>query len=159
MTETIGTPTELSAADALTMVALIDLTMVRLKLADPTEGKGWDKATLDMAEREYRRFLALHLMHPEMAIVPCGLVDSMWHAHILDTQAYAADCEQVFGFFLHHFPYFGMRSDQDAADLSDAYELTLGRYRQAFGGLPEGIWRPTDSANCGRTNCKPQKCR
>ncbi|WP_375477537.1 glycine-rich domain-containing protein [uncultured Jatrophihabitans sp.] len=159
MTQLATDAASMSAADAMRRLDQVDLSMIRMKLADPNEGKGWSFDQLDRAEREYRRFLALHLMYPEMAVVPCGMVDEVWHAHILDTFAYGPDCEKVFGFFLHHFPYFGMRGEQDAADLSDAYELTLTRYELAFGEPPAGVWRPEDNAKCGRTNCKPQKCR
>ena len=149
----------LTADEALARVHTIDLSMIRMKLADPLEGKGWSNDQLDLAEREYRRFLALHLMYPEMAVVPCALVDVVWHAHILDTQAYGPDCDRTFGFFLHHFPYFGMRGEQDAADLMDAYDLTVARYEAAFGNPPEGVWRPELAGRCKRTNCKPQRCR
>lgn len=159
MTQVINEAPVMSADDALTRLGAIDLTMIRLKLADPLEGQGWNEGELELAEREYRRFLALHLMFPEMAVVPCGLVDHVWHAHILDTFAYAPDCQKVFGFFLHHYPYFGMRGEQDAVDLHDAYELTLARYGDAFGEPPVGVWRPEAGAKCGRKNCKPQKCR
>ena len=157
MTSTIDSPVP-TALDAMRQLEELDLTMVRMNLADPEEGEGWDAAQLDLAEQEYRRFLALHLMFPEMAVVPCHLVDKVWHAHILDTQAYGPDCERMFGFFLHHFPYFGMRGDQDASDLVDAYDLTVARYEDAFGVPPEGIWRPEFAGKCKRTNCKPQKC-
>lgn len=163
MTATIPSTPTMSPAEALQRLADLDLAMIRMKLADPDEGKGWDPARLDTAEREYRRFLALHLMYPETAVVPCHLVDEIWHAHILDTQAYAADCETVFGFFLHHFPYFGMRDEQDAADLEDAYADTLNRYRAAWGEPTEGTWVSAGAASCKRrqcrTQCKPQKCR
>ena len=65
--------------------------------------------------------------------MPCTFVDEVWHAHILDTQAYGDDCQAAFGFFLHHFPYFGMRDEQDAEDLRTAYDDTLDRYEAAFG--------------------------
>lgn len=148
----------MSAEEAFNRLECIDLTMVRKKLADPEEGKGWSAAELDLAEREYRRFLALHLIYPGMAVVPCGFVDEVWHAHILDTQAYGPDCEAAFGFFLHHFPYFGMRGDQDAADLRSAYDETLERYEEAFGEPAAEAWQGMSSAKC-RTKCKPMKCK
>lgn len=149
----------LNVQDALNQLCDLDLSMVRRKLADPHEGQGWGAPELDLAEQEYRRFLALHLMYPNEAIVPCGLVDEIWHQHILDTRAYAEDCERIFGSFLHHFPYFGMRSDVDALQLISAYENTIETYQRAFGAPPEGVWRPNDSKGCSRTNCKPQKCK
>jgi hypothetical protein len=158
---TVGA-TRLTPAEALAHLSCLDLSMVRMKLADADDGKGWSTDELDQAEQEYRRFLALHLMYPERSVVPCHLVDEVWHAHILDTQAYAPDCDRLFGFFLHHFPYFGMRGEQDASDLIDAYDETLMRYREAWGEPPAGTWAPDSSARCKRrqwrTQCKPQKC-
>lgn len=160
MTISVGMDVQpaMSASDALRRLEVLDLDMIRKKLADPDEGKGWSSAELDLAEREYRRFLALHLMYPGMAIVPCSFVDEVWHAHILDTQAYGPDCQAVFGFFLHHFPYFGMRDEQDAVDLSTAYDMTLNRYEDAFGEPAAQAWQGMSSAKC-RTKCKPMKCR
>lgn len=135
----------------------LDLSMVRMKLADPKEGQGWTPKQLDLFEQEYRRFLALNLMYQFEAIVPCHDVDMVWHAHILDTAAYRVDCDAIFGEFFDHFPYFGLRGEDDAAALDVAYERTLALYEQEFGAAPEGVWQYAQS--CGRKNCKPQKCR
>lgn len=138
---------------------VLDLSNVRIKLADPEEGIGTSEAQLDVAEQEYRRFLALHLAFPGEDVVPCKLVDGFWHQHILDTQAYHEDCDVIFDEYLHHFPYFGMRSREDAEALRNAYADTIERYRDAFGEPPEHTWISTDAAKCKRTACKPQKCR
>jgi hypothetical protein len=156
------------SAEALAYLARrLDLRNVRMKLEDPEEGKGFTREDSALAEGEYRKFLALHLMYPDADIVPCHLVDDIWHQHILDTIAYREDCDAVFGRFLDHFPYFGMRGDDDAQALVDAYDDTLERYADAFGDPPPGTWRQPDAANCHRkpggptcrTQCKPQKCR
>lgn len=139
--------------------SVLDLAGVRLKLADPEEGKGYGPDRLDRDETEYRKFLALHLAHPGEEIVPCRIVDEFWHQHILDTRAYHDDCDAIFGSYLHHFPYFGMRGDGDARALKDAYAHTIERYREAFGDPPAGTWIASDASKCSRTNCKPQKCR
>jgi hypothetical protein len=157
-------PMTKTAADPAGTVALLeerlDFASIRMKLADRDEGAGLDEATVDLMEQEYRRFLALHLMYPEAAIVPCKVVDEMWHRHILDTAAYRGDCDAIFGRFLDHFPYFGMRGEQDARDLEAAYVSTLDRYRAAFGEPPADTWIAADAAaSCKRTACKPQKCR
>lgn len=138
---------------------LLDLGNVRMKLGDAEEGPGLDSGRIDLMEREYRKFLALQLIDPGAVIVPCKIVDEMWHRHILDTAAYRRDCEAIFGRFLDHFPYFGMRGEGDAQALNDAYADTLWRYRDAFGEPPDGTWINSDAAKCGRTACKPQKCR
>jgi hypothetical protein len=133
----------------------LDFTMVRLKLRDSEEGPGWSEEEADAAEQEYRRFLALKLAYPDREIVPNKIVDQFWHQHILDTRQYAEDCDQVFGQFLHHFPYFGMRDEADAQDLKSAFEETCRLYRQHFG---ESYSRTESRARC-RTGCKPQKCK
>jgi hypothetical protein len=101
----------------------------------------------------------MHLAYPDRDIVPCKLVDEIWHQHILDTTAYRTDCESVFGRFLAHFPYFGMRNEEDAQALNDAYEETLDLYEREFGQPPDGTWKHSIAGRCKRTNCKPQKCR
>jgi hypothetical protein len=150
----------LTPLDALERIdPILDLTNVRTKLADPEEGIGCSPADLDVMEAEYRKFLALHLAYPEAEIVPCKIVDIIWHQHILDTAAYREDCEAIFGKFLDHFPYFGMRDEEDARALVDAYSETIDRYREAFGEPPDGTWISADAARCKRTACKPQKCK
>ena len=139
--------------------AVLDLSGIRMKLADPEEGRGYSETDLDLREGEYRKFLALHLANPGMDIVPCKLVDEFWHQHILDTRAYHDDCHAIFGEYLHHFPYFGMRGEEDARALQDAYVDTLDRYRAAFGEPPDETWISADASKCKRTACKPQKCR
>ena len=81
------------------------------------------------------------------------------HQHILDTIAYRADCEAIFGFYLDHFPYFGMRGDDDAQALVDSYGDTLEIYERDFGTPPEETWISADAASCKRTACKPQECK
>jgi hypothetical protein len=137
----------------------LSLAGVRAKLADPEEGKGYNVEQLDLLEQEYRRFLAMHLAYPESEILPCTIVDEIWHQHILDTIAYRRDCDAIFGEFLDHFPYFGMRGEDDAQALVDAYADTLEIYEKEFGTPPPGTWISADAARCTRKNCKPQKCK
>ncbi len=138
----------------------LDLSNVKMKLANSEEGPGFDAGYIALMEGEYRKFLALQLMYPDEDIVPCKIVDEMWHRHILDTAAYRDDCDSIFGSFLDHFPYFGMRGEDDAQALTDAYADTLDRYRDAFGEPPAETWITLDgSSKCKRTACKPQKCR
>jgi hypothetical protein len=158
MTPVLTRPT--SANEALERLDEdLDLSGIRSKLADPEEGTGYGMERLDLLEGEYRKFLAMHLTHPDAEIVPCKIVDEMWHQHILDTIAYRADCERIFGQLLDHFPYFGMRGPDDAEALADAYHATLEIYEEHFGTPPDGTWISADAAKCSRTNCKPTKCR
>jgi hypothetical protein len=149
-----------AAAEALDHLDhALDLSNVRLKLANPDEGVGLSEPELDLMEAEYRRFLALHTAHPEAEIVPCRIVDAMWHRHILDTRAYAADCDRIFGSFLHHFPYFGLRGEADARALKRAYDDTLQLYRDAFGEPPDATWTSSDGSSRCRRACAPMKCK
>lgn len=146
-------------ADALELVrSQLDLTNLRSKLVHPDEPNTVTLAQLDQMEQEYQRFLALKLAYPEAEIVPCKIVDELWHRHILDTAAYRADCEAIFGHFVDHFPYFGIRSATDAQDLRDAYAETIALYRDAFGEPPPETWISREATRC-RTACKPMKCR
>lgn len=129
----------------------LEFDLLKLKLQDPEEGKGWTPDYTDTVCSEYKKFLALTRQYPKKAIVPSGPVDTFWHYHILDTQAYEVDCDKVFGFFLHHFPYFGMRSSQDSTNLQHAWDETRDLYSQHFGEQPEGLWASGSRCpKCGR---------
>lgn len=112
-------------------IAAIDLEMIKMKMAQPDE-MGWTEEQLDSAELEYKRYLHLCLKEGR-GIVPNMIMDETWHYHILDTRAYSEDCTQVFGHILHHFPYFGLRGDEDAANLKAAFERTKELYEAHFG--------------------------
>lgn len=114
-------------------IAEIDLEMVKMKLRDADEGQGWSFEQCDSAEVEYKRFLHLNMKYKDAAIVPNKIMDTMWHYHILDTRAYHRDSEKIFGGYFHHFPYFGMRGEQDAQDLERAFYATKELYQKEFG--------------------------
>jgi hypothetical protein len=113
------------------IIAALDFSMIKLKLQEPDEGEDWTTEQCESAEIEYKRYLHLcKLFGP--GIVPNKIMDAFWHYHILDTRAYHADCEKVFRGYLHHYPYFGMRGEQDAVDLHDAFLVTKQRYLDTF---------------------------
>ena len=129
----------------------LNLEPIVIKAMDNEEGYAWSFEDALAISGEYRKFLVLCLQNPEDAIVPSTQVDDFWHLHILDTQKYAEDCQQCFGYFLHHFPYFGMRGDQDAQNLARAWAQTKDLYVKEFGELPAGLWLSSKRCpNCGR---------
>ena len=149
----IASDARIASTDSLTSIESLDLSWIRMKLMDHEEGQGWSDEFAGRVETEYRRYLTLARLHSSKPIVPSREVDTFWHYHILDTQAYAADCEQVFGYFLHHFPYFGMRGPEDMDALGRAYDKTLELYEAEFGPSPEDLWPSTGMSrcpNCGR---------
>lgn len=113
----------------------LDLSPIKFKLMDAEEGHGWSREYADHVEIEYKRFLILLAKYPEASIAPSKEVDKFWHGHILDTLKYADDCNDVFGYFLHHFPYFGMRGSEDAANLAAAAETMNYLYQEEFGDV------------------------
>lgn len=135
-------------------IAATDFSMIKLKLQDAEEGPGWSPEMCDVVEEEYKRFLGLKRAYPDREIVPNRSVDLFWHQHILDTAKYSEDCERLFGYFLHHYPYFGMQGAQDFANLCAAFEDTKILYELHFGQDLEFAGK----ARC-RTQCKPVKCR
>jgi hypothetical protein len=118
----------------LNAIAALNLEPIKNKLMDAESGEGWSRAKVEAMDLEYRRFL--HLMHafPNQNASPTKAVDTFWHYHILDTQRYAADCDAVFGCFMHHNPY---AEEETAAsgegDGVDSGERMRQMYEATFG--------------------------
>ncbi len=142
----------------MTDIENVDFVMIKRKLQDTEEGQGWTPEQCDATEAEYKKYLALKRSYPEKEIVPNRFVDLFWHQHILDTAKYAEDCENIFGYFLHHFPYFGMNGDEDAKNLNDAFEETKQLYKKHFKEDYLGAATRCKAPKC-RTQCKPMKCK
>jgi hypothetical protein len=127
-------------------IAALDFSAIKAKLMHKA-GEAWSLERANAVECEYRRFLYLMKMFPNESTAPLVDVDTFWHYHILDTMKYAADCERVFGYFLHHYPYVGMGDEADeqlrvesGARMGELYEATFGETYPAL---------RTDTAYCG----------
>ena len=74
--------------------------MLRVKRLHPT----LTDEQLAVAEQQYREYMLSVKNDPRRKMQPQStLVDDIWHTHIyLCTRQYAADCEEYFGYFLHH---------------------------------------------------------
>ncbi|MFK3738410.1 glycine-rich domain-containing protein [Massilia sp. TN1-12] len=123
----------MKANTSLTAVMELDLEPIKAKLMHVASGEGWSREKADAVEKEYRRFLCLMKLYPHEETAPLVDVDTFWHYHILDTMKYAQDCEQVFGYFLHHYPYVGMRGGDDAQFRLDSGERMRELYEATFG--------------------------
>lgn len=141
-------PTSIQKIDQL------DFSQVKMKLCLPIEqeGKGWTVQEADECEEYYKQFLKLMTLYPGKNIVPTKTIDAMWHAHILDTHKYHDDCQQIFGSYLHHFPYFGLRGEEDAQNLQKAFAGTLSLFEEHFGKAPIGSGH-SDCDSCGGSQC------
>ena len=133
---------------AVETVAQLDFSMLKRKLV---EEKSWTYEYCEQVEDLYRKFLALNVRYPDKKICPSGPIDEFWHAHILDTHAYHADCEKLFGEFLHHFPYFGMRGKQDKQNLENAFADSVTLFISHFGIDPT-------AGDVQARSCRPQRC-
>jgi hypothetical protein len=113
----------------------LDFEQIKHKLMHKGGGKAWSMERVEAAEREYRRFLYLMKKYPDEMTAPSMEVDRFWHQHILDTRKYAQDCEAVFGYFLHHYPYLGIGGADDEALRQQAGQRMRDLYQHTFGQL------------------------
>lgn len=126
----------------------IDLRPIIFKMQCEGETLNGDEINFDVAERTYRQFLTLHAEHPERTLVPNELIDLVWHFHILDTRKYAEDCDRIFGYFLHHDPYFGLGSEESYEANQRAWSGTQALWEATFGETLLGVANPCKSTDC-----------
>ena len=122
----------------------LDLEPIKFSLTQREEGNGWSVDKAEVVASWYRRFLYLVHLYPEKVVVPDKEIDAFWHTHILDTKKYMADCKALFGRYLHHFPYFGMRGEKDRRNLEEAFHETDELFLKHFGESP---------LSCGTADC------
>lgn len=80
------------------------------------ERDDWSEGRANKAVADYKKYMAITKALNGIQPVPNGDIDEIWHMHILDTRAYLKDCLELFGAYLHHFPYFGMLSENNRKD-------------------------------------------
>lgn len=113
-----------------------DLSHVTVELVD--KGPKWSaeqiwplrlhfgRADLELArklEREFKRFVALTLIHPGQIYAPSGPVDMYWHFFVLHTRDYERFCEAIWGGAVDHGKLPSDRADDAdflAPDVDDA---------------------------------------
>ena len=138
----------------------LDLTPIKIKLMHVESGEAWSVEKVNAVEKEYRRFLCLMKMFPEEDTAPLVDVDTFWHYHILDTMKYARDCEQAFGYFLHHYPYVGLRGEDDEQFRLDSAERMRTLYEATFGDAYPGALAEIaeEAAYCAGPGIKAAYC-
>lgn len=114
----------------------------KLSRKDPLISRIWNDKELLMTEQYYKNFLYINKKYGQdvKVIVPSLAIDEFWHHHILDTRKYMQDCNGIFGYYFHHYPYFGMRSDDDHKNLDKAFEITQMIYEGEFGEKILDVW-------------------
>jgi hypothetical protein len=141
----------------------LDLEPIKFKLMSKNSGLGWSLEFCDEVEQQYKRWMTLVGKYPNEHLVPSHFVDIFWHYHILDTQKYAADCIHSFGFFVHHYPYFGMQGEEEKANASKAWEETKKVFRNEFkvelDYLEKSLATHSGKADCDEeADCTPGWC-
>lgn len=116
----------------LQKVRSLDLGALAYQLMQSCSGPRWSRAKTVQAIARYLAFLYLIDRYPNLELVPPQDIDQVWHQHILDTQKYAADCQHLFGQFIHHFPYLGTQGEADQQHWYRAYALTQVLFRKHF---------------------------
>src|SRR3989344_4428261 len=146
---------EVSLEQRIRRLSELDLEPIKYKLVHE---EGWTIGRADKVEVEYKKFLVLVLKNQVTrtvrSIVPTKEIDQFWHNHILDTIKYASDCEFYFGFFLHHFPYLGLRGPEDAQALKDQFRESRAYYEAEF-GVTEATAASAICTSCGTSHCAP----
>jgi hypothetical protein len=151
--------TEAARAGTAARIDALDLEPIAFKLMHPEAGQTvMTLAEADQRVTLYRSYLKLCAWYPHDDIVPSGVIDDVWHTHILDTGKYAADSTAALGYFLNHFPYFGMRGEADVAAWQAAYARTRELFRQHFGieltgGAGESCHNGGSDCNTGGSIC------
>ena len=123
----------------------LDLESIKFSLTQREGGTNWPLNKAESLEVWYRRFLYLSSIYNGKVIVPSKDIDTFWHTHILDTQKYMSDCENLFGRYIHHFPYFGMRGEKDRNHLEKAFHETEELFLLHFSESPVSV----GIADCG----------
>ena len=129
-------------------ILALDLEPILFSLVEKEEGPQWSLERALHAEKWYRRFLFLACKYPNKVVVPSKEIDEVWHTHILDTCKYMSDCDEIFGQYIHHYPYLGQRGASDALYLKESFQETLLLFQKHFGSTPLA-----DSSICGGTSC------
>ena len=123
----------------------LDLEPIKFSLTQREDGPNWSLNKAETLEVWYRRFLYLSSIYNDKVIVPSKDIDMFWHTHILDTQKYMLDCENLFGRYIHHFPYFGMRGEKDRNQLKKSFYETEELFLLHFSESPVSV----GIADCG----------
>ncbi len=130
----------------------LDLEPIKFKLI---KEKGWSLEQAERVEPLYKGYLFLYVIMPDETHIPSLEIDEMWHAHILDTEKYMVDCYHIFGYYLHHFPYLGLRGEEDKKNLDDNFERTRLLFQELMGSDPlDGL----EATGCGGGGCGGGGC-
>ncbi|SKB31050.1 glycine-rich domain-containing protein [Malaciobacter marinus] len=117
--------------EAYKLVETLDFTLAIEKLQTQSTG-GWTKKRAIKAVNDYKKYLAITKVLDGYQLVPNGDIDEIWHYHIMDTRQYVKDCYEIFGGFLHHYPYFGMIDEENEKKWLETQEVSQNIWKNLF---------------------------
>ena len=121
------------------------------------------KADLEVArllESEFRKFVALTLIQPNITFAPSGPVDMYWHFLILHTREYRKFCNNIWGAFQHHprgslsekakvergsTPVL-MEHHPQSTNEKMVFSQVVEMYEKVYGSADPKIWHDPDKA-------------
>ncbi|MGH8601356.1 MAG: glycine-rich domain-containing protein [Gammaproteobacteria bacterium] len=133
-----------SLGDAVKYIDSIDFSEIERKLHgyDPLLCRRWSRDETEIGIQYYKNFLYLNKKYQDKfpVIPPMLEVDEIWHHHILDTRKYMTDCQNIFGYYFHHYPYFGARGNSDKNNLDASFAVAQLLHEHEFGCEMIAIW-------------------
>ena len=159
--ETILLSTKSNSIDTrkIEEIEALDFSLIKLKLKDLNDGEGWNDYECEIAEKQYKRFLKLILIYPKERLVPTKTIDIFWHYHILDTRHYIKTTQNIFGEYIHHYPYLGLLGADDQIELNELFTKTLNLYYITFKEpLSESISSRCDNGEGGNGSTCAGRC-
>jgi Glycine-rich domain-containing protein-like len=110
----------------------------------------WLPDRVAAAEHGYRQYIAMCKIFPKAGLTPPNSdIDEIWHAHILHTKLYAADCQNYLGYFLHHAPF----NDESPAPEKD---VSAEFFQLIFGYVPPNFWSKPEFMSRDRCGAQPK---
>ncbi len=121
----------ISLQQAKAYIDNIDFSMIINKMVTRDD---WLEDEVNAVCKMYRNYLFLQKKYKDQyELPPSEEIDEFWHQHILDTKKYHADCEAIFGKYLHHYPYFGADERTDSIYLNKSFGKIQELYEKEFG--------------------------
>lgn len=137
-------------------IETLDLEPIKFKLM---KENGWPIDQVNEVEKQYKGFLHICKNYTNLDVMPTKNIDEFWHTHILDTEKYMDDCDNIFGHYLHHYPYAGMTGPEDEARANKVFEITKAIFSEDLGiDFALSAAATCQRNSCGNTHCQASNC-
>lgn len=103
--------------------------------------KKFTKTEIAIVRKEYTKYLALKILHPEKMLPMSNKVDDYWHGHILFTRDYVSFCKKFAGRYLHHNPAV---DEAEIRMVKDHVQETANSMVENFGECNNEYWQDAE---------------